>query len=319
MENSEIKIIFLGTPDFGAIVLKGLVENGFKPVLVITEPDKPAGRKQILTPPSVKLIAEKYDIPLGQPDKIAKYEPQIKNLNPDLIITSAYGQILPENILRIPKYGCLNVHPSVLPKYRGPSPIQTAILNRDKETGVSIFKMDQGIDTGPVLGQKKIRMENNETSKTLSDKLAKLSIEILKDAIPLFVKGKFKTQQQQEKEATYTKIIRKEDGKINWQEPADNTEAKIRAFYPWPGAFTFWQKNDKNLLRIKIIKAGVLAEKSEKTEPEGKVFLFSGDKLAVKCRQDFLLIRELQVEGKNPVNSIDFIKGNPGFVGAVLK
>jgi len=160
MKIKTIKTVFLGTPSFGGIILKKLLESGCKPVLVVTEPDKPVGRKQTLTPPPVKLIAQKYNIPIAQPEKIVNCKLKIENLKPDLGIVAAFGQIIPNNILTIPKYGFLNVHPSLLPKYRGPSPIQNAILNGDKETGVSIILLDEKMDHGPILAQRELEIQN---------------------------------------------------------------------------------------------------------------------------------------------------------------
>src|SRR4030042_423857 len=167
-----MKIIFMGTPEFGAVILEGLCKSEYKPVLVVTETDKPAGRERALTPPAVKIMAGKYKIPILQPEKILNIKSEILNLEPDLIIVAAYGQILPKAILDIPKKGCLNVHPSLLPKYRGSSPITIAHLKREKRTGVSIILMDEKIDHGPILSQRTIEISDKETGKGLHDKLA---------------------------------------------------------------------------------------------------------------------------------------------------
>ncbi|MDO8558782.1 MAG: methionyl-tRNA formyltransferase, partial [bacterium] len=182
MEKSQsIKIVFMGTPEFGAVVLEGLIKGGFPPVLVITETDKPAGREQTLISPPVKVIAQKYNIPVLQPEKIQATRYKLQDTKPDLIVVAAYGQILPKEILEIAKYGCLNVHPSLLPKYRGPSPIQYAILNGETETGATIMLVDEGIDTGPILSQKKTGIGPNETFQELHDRLAILGSELLTD------------------------------------------------------------------------------------------------------------------------------------------
>jgi methionyl-tRNA formyltransferase len=265
----EPKIVFMGTPEFGAIILEGLINGGHKPILVVTASDKPVGRKQILTPPPVKVVGKKYQILVEQPKKIENCKLKIENLKPDLIVVAAYNQILPKNILEIPKYGCLNVHPSLLPKYRGPSPIQDTILNGDKKTGVTIILMDEEADHGPILANSKLQITNSKiTYRELLKELANLGANLLIETIPKWIKGKIKPKPQDEKKATYTKILTKEDGKINWRESAENIERKIRAFNVWPGTFTFWKKNGK-LLRIKILKGRVYKFPQE-------IYLFSG-------------------------------------------
>lgn len=304
------KIIFVGTPKFGAIILEELVKNNYKPVLVITSSDKPVGRKQTLTPPPVKLIAQKYNIPLFQTEKIQ--ESDLKNLKPDLIISAASKQILPKEILEIPKYGCLNVHPSLLPKYRGPSPIQAAILNGDKETGISIFLMNEKIDQGDIISTTTYSLSGTENSQGLTKKLAELSVELLIKTIPKWANGEIKPQPQKESGVSYTKILKKEDGRINWEKSAEAIVRQIRAFEPWPGSFTFWDKS-----RIKILKAR--PAKSEKTLSPGKTFLTPKSQLAVNCKKGSLIIEELQLEGKKPMKSEEFLKGHPDFVGTKLK
>lgn len=284
-----MKFIFMGTPKFGAIILEGLCKANFKPVLVVTALDKPIGRKQILMPPAVKVIAQNYSISIIQPEKIldsclAGRQARLKILDskPDLIVVAAYGQILPEEILKIPKYGCLNVHPSLLPKYRGPSPIQQAILRGDKETGVTIILMDEQIDHGPILAQKKTIIGNNETSQQLHDRLATLGAELLIDVIPDWIDGKIKLQPQEEKRATYTKILERETGLIDWKKPAKVIDCQIRALTPWPGTYTIYKNQ-----RLKILKATL--------------------------KKDKLIIEEVQLEGKKPMSLENFLKGHRDF------
>lgn len=290
------KIVFLGTPKFGAIILEGLIKNNYRPILVITAPDKPAGRKQVLSPPPVKIIAEKYEIPFLQPIKVSNIKYQVSSIKPDLIILAAYRQILPKEILEIPKFGCLNIHPSLLPKYRGPSPIQTTILNGDKETGLTIILMDEKIDYGPILAQREWEIPITKiTYEKLSKKLAELGIELLVKTIPKWINSEIKPQPQDESKATYTKIIKKEDGKINRSKPVQEIERQIRAFYPWPGSFFFWKGK-----RIKIIEA----EAVEK---------FPKDKFAVKCGKGYLIIEKLQMESKKPMEINEFLRGHHDF------
>ena len=281
------------------------------------EPEKRAGRNQFFTPPPVKLLAEKHNIPVEQPEKIMNEALRIKNYEPDLIIVAAYGQILPKEILDLPKYGCLNVHPSLLPKYRGPSPIQAAILNNDEETGVTIMKMDDKIDHGAILASEKRKAKSETlTYLELHDELAKLGAEILIKTIPDWVAGEIKPQTQDETKATYTKIMEKQDGKIDWTKSAEEIERQVRALNPWPSAYAL--DNDKKM--IKILKAGTLTqtESSPAGEP-GKTFQATNEEIAVQTGKDYLIIKELQPEGKKPMPSAAFLRGHPDFIGTMLK
>ena len=312
----ELKVVFMGTPEFGAIVLEGLIKANCKLVLVITAPDKSIGRKQIITPPLVKLVAEKYNIPVEQPEKIENCKLKIENCKPDLIVLAAYSQIIPKEILEIPKYGCLNIHPSLLPKYRGPSPIQTAILNGDEETGVTIFLMDEKIDHGPIIANCKLPIANLKiTYPELSKELAEKGVKLLLETIPKWIKGAIKPKAQEESKAIYTKILKREDGKINWKNSADYIERQVRAFNPEPGTFTLAEKKI-----LKILKASTL--KQTEIGPfglPGKTFLAPNDKIAVQTGKDYLIIEELQPEGKRKMTSEEFLRGHPDFIGKILK
>ncbi len=325
----SLKIIFMGTPEFGAVILEELAKTSFKPILVVTAPDKPKGRGQALSSSSVKVIAQNHKIPVLQPFQITDIKDKLVELEPDLIIVAAFGQILPKEILDIPKHNCLNVHPSLLPRWRGSSPIQYTILNDDQETGVTIMLMDEKMDRGAILKQQKIKLGGDENFADLHNKLADLGATVLLNTIPSWIKGLITPAPQDEYEATYSKIISREDGKINWQKPAKVIEHEIRAFYPWPSSYTFWRKEGKwgkrsKEIRLKITKAKV----SESTEgglyPVGKVINTPDNKFYVQCgkilagRQNFLLVEELQPEGEKPMTPQDFIRGHPDFVGAVL-
>lgn len=314
MEKEKLKIIFMGTPEFGAIILEGLIKKEYKPVLVITSPDKPIGRKQVLTPSLVKVFAQKYGISVIQPLKIKDAKNKIEKLNPDLIILAAYGKIIPKEILDIPKHGSLNIHPSLLPRWRGPSPVQYTILNGDKETGVTIMKMAEKVDSGSILAQKEIKLEGNETDDTLHDKLGKLGADLLVETIAKWLKGEIKEKTQDESKATYTKILKKEDGRINWQKSAKEIERQIRAFYPWPGTFALAENKI-----IKILKGRILKTLDSTTYPVGKTLVAPQNHLCVQTGEGFLVIERLQLEGKKEMNSEDFLRGHPDFIGTVLK
>ncbi len=230
-KNIKPKIVFIGTPEFGAIILDRLCQNEYKPVLVITAPDKPVGRKQVITSSPVKITAQKYKIPVAQPENIQNLKSEIKKLKPDLAIVAAYSQIIPKDILDIPKFGFLNVHPSLLPKYRGPSPIQYAILNGDKETGVTIMLMNEKVDSGKIISTSKLSIKDEKiTSEQLTEKTADSGAKLLLNTIPKWINSEIKPIPQDEKKATYTKILRKEDGKVDWQKSAKEIERKVRAF-----------------------------------------------------------------------------------------
>jgi len=308
----------MGTPKFGAIILEKLADSRYKPILVVTETDKPVGRKKVLTPPPVKVVAEKYEIPVLQPEKIRNSESEIRNLKPDLIIVAAYGKILPEEILEIPKYGCLNVHPSLLPRWRGPSPVQFAILNGDTDSGVTIMKIAEKVDAGPVLIQRKLKLEGNETYDVLHDKLGEMGGDLLIEIIPEWITGKIDPQLQDESRTTYTRILKKEDGKIDWEKSAEEIERQIRAFNLWPGIFTFWEKSGK-LIRIKILKARVLNRANSKTYPIGKTLVAGQNELCVQTGKGFLIIERLQLEGKKETDSEDLLRGYSDFIGTILK
>ncbi len=320
-----MKIIFMGTPEFGAIILEKLCGSEYKPVLVVTEPDRPVGRKQIITPPPTKISAEKYSIPVLQPEILVNSKSQITNYKPDLIVVAAYGQIIPKEILDIPRLGCLNVHPSLLPKYRGSAPIQYAILNGDKITGVTIMLIDEKIDHGPILNQRTIVIEEQETGKSLCDKLADFGANLLLETISKWERGLIKSMPQDESKVSFSKILARESGRINWKKTAEDLERQVRAFDLWPESFTFWQKAGK-LLRIKILKARIKKTTGNISYPIGKTLFAPQNELCVQCGKgfmegngDFLVIEKLQLEGKKEMGSDEFIRGQPDFIGTVLE
>jgi len=323
----ELNIIFMGTPEFGAIILEELIKAGYKPILVVTASDKPVGRKQIITPPPVKVLAEKYGIPVLQPGKIQNTKYEIQNTKPDLIIVAAYGQILPKEILEIPKNGSLNVHPSLLPKYRGPTPIQTAILNGDKKTGVTIILMDEKIDHGPIINQRALEIEKNETATTLQNKLAEFGASLLLETIQKWQKGMLKTYPQDETKATYTKILTREDGRINWKKTAQALEKEVRAYTLWPESFTFWERRGGLIFRIKILKTRVQESTGGVSYPIGKTLVVPQNEIGVQCGGgffpgrggDFLVIERLKMEGGGEMGSEEFLRGHSEFIGTILK
>jgi methionyl-tRNA formyltransferase len=291
----KIKIVFLGTPEFSSIVLDKLIKNNYRPVLVITAPDKPVGRKKIITPSATKVLSQKYKIPVLQPNKINDINTKIKDLKPDLGIVVAYKQIIPKDILSIPKYGFLNIHPSLLPKYRGPAPIQTALLNGDKKTGVTIILIDAEMDHGKIVSNINYQIKDNIIFEELSNDLAELSAELLIATIPKYINKEIQPKEQDESKVSFTKIIKKEDGEIDLSKSAQEIERQVRAFNPWPGSFFFLKKKGKKI-RIKILEAYA----SESENPH---------KVSLKCKKDYLVINKLQQEGKKPLLAEEFKKG----------
>ena len=309
MSNQPLKIIFASTPDFGIPALRKIAEDkDFEIVAVITQPDKPVGRKQVLTPPPIKTEALKLNLPILQPDKISEIKEEIKKLKPELIVAIAYRQLIPEDILKIPQYGCLNIHSSLLPKYRGASCVQAQILNGEAEAGVTIMKIDAGLDTGPILKQLEIKLKQTETAGELYHELFQLGAEILAPTIKDYIAGKITPQAQDNSQATYTKELKKSDGLIDWAKNAEEIERFVRAMNPWPVAFTKttnYQLPTTNL--IKIIRAEREILKINKYSP-GELFVFE-KKLAVQCGRDALIIKKIQPEGKKEMSGEEFLNG----------
>jgi methionyl-tRNA formyltransferase len=314
---NPIKLVFAGTPDFAVPGFRALLnDKDFKILAVITQPDKPVGRKQILTPSPIKTEAQKNNIPVWQPDKIAEIKEKIKEANPDLVVLIAYGQIIPQKILAIPRLGWINVHGSLLPRWRGAACVQAPILTNDKKTGVTVMKIAKGLDTGPILKQTETKINTGETAEILHDRLSALGAEILPSTIKDYVNGKTNPKPQNNSEATHAPTLKKEDGKIDWQKKAEEIERMIRAFYPWPGTWTNWQ-GESRVLGIKIISVSPTPLKINNYKV-GQTFLHNG-KLAVQCGQNALIIKKLQLEGKKETTAEEFLRGYKNIVGQILE
>ena len=316
----KIRLIFMGTPEFSLPGLKALIAApNLEIVGVFTQPDKPVGRHQVLTPPPVKVLAKQHNLAIFQPEKIKTNTEIIKSLKPDLIIVIAYGQIIPPDILALPTYGCLNVHASLLPKYRGAACLNAPILNGDKETGVTVMQMAAGLDTGPILRQAKIKLYGQETLADVHDELSQLGAELLVPTILDFIGGKIKPQVQDEQAATYVKTLNKEDGKIDWTKSATEIERLIRAYNPWPGSYTLIKSGGPDQSSEKILK--ILAVKSEPVKINkykiGEMFLDNGQ-LLTQCGQDALAILKLQLAGGRPTTATEFLRGHSDIVGKIL-
>jgi methionyl-tRNA formyltransferase len=317
MEASKTKIIFMGTSLFAKEILTGLTEEGYGLAAIVTQPDKKTGREQKIKASPIKEVATMHNIPVFQPEKLdEKMASEIRGINPDFIVVAAYGKILPEKFLGIPKYGCINVHASLLPKYRGPSPIQNALIKGENETGITLIKMDAGIDTGDILSQKSIGVETDDTGATLSQKLSILGKELIIETIPLILEGKVSPQKQNEEEATFCQLIEREDGHIFWNEESEVIYNKYRALCPWPGVFTFWKEAEK-MQRLKLCRiTNADADEIEKYQI-GEVFELNG-RIGIQTAKGLIILEEIQLEGKSPIAPQEFIKGHPEFIGSIL-
>lgn len=304
-----LRIVFMGTPELAGASLNALLkENAFEIVAVVTQPDRPKGRDLKLTPSPVKQIALDAGLPVLQPAKArdGNFISELRALKPDLIAVAAFGQILPQAILDLPAYGCLNVHTSLLPKYRGASPIQSAILNGDSETGVTIMKMDAGLDTGDILSQQQTPIRDDDDAATLHDRLAGIGAALLVKTIADWVGGKIKPVPQRHESATHVVKIRKEDGRIDWNKPAREIWNRIRAFTPWPGAFTTCDAGGKTFL-LKIWQAIPCAGNGK----PGVISVSDKTGIVVGCSEGSLRILELQREGGRRMRVEEFLLGHP--------
>jgi len=305
MEN-KIKIIYWGTPNFSAEILKFLIETDYRPIAIITQVDKPAGRGSKLKSSEVKILAEKENIPYFQPEKLKNQDflNQLKKIKPDLFIVASYGKIIPKEILEIPKLGVINIHPSLLPRWRGPSPIQSAILAGDKETGVSIMLLDEEMDHGPILESRKLKIESRITFKRLEEILIKESAKLLIEILPKWINGEIKPVPQNHEEAVYCKMIKKEDGRISWDESVDIIDRKICALNPWPG--TYFEVCDK---KFKVLDAeiAIFSNSAElwNTKKVGEFFC-ENKQLMVKCKDGILILKNIQPESKNTMDGYCF-------------
>ncbi len=297
------RLIFMGSPDFALAGLRQLIESpDFSVIAVFTQTDKPRGRRQQLSAPAVKKLALTEKIKVYQPIKIKTAEATIKKLKPDLIVVIAYGQIIPPAILTIPKYGCFNVHASLLPKYRGAACLPAPILNNDPETGITIMKMATGLDTGDILSQAKIKLTGQENQQTLADKLSQLGAKILPNTLKNYIDGKIKPQKQDETKASYVNMIKKEAGRINWQETNTRLERKTRAYHPWPGTFCQLPTGrNLKIIQVKIINNNLKLKPGQIKVIDKQIIIGTG--------QGNLQILKLQAAGQKIMTAEQFING----------
>jgi methionyl-tRNA formyltransferase len=313
-----MRIIFIGTGEIGLPALQALVKAPEHQVLaVVTQPDRPVGRQLKLAASPIKEAAFKLHLKIYQPEKIgaAASVAQLKYLRPDLIIVAAYGQILSKEVLNLPKFGCINIHASLLPKYRGASPIHAAIAAGEKQAGVTLMWMDEGLDTGDILLQEAVTLRRHETTETLHDRLAKLGAEALMKALPLIADRKAPRSKQDKAQATVTKKLRKEDGHIKWDRSQREIDCHIRAMTPWPSAYA-WVPQEKDLKMLKIFTT--ILSRRAKGKP-GEILRVDRHGILVAAGVGGLLLREVQLEGKKRMHAAEFARGFNLPVGLVLE
>ena len=299
------RIVFMGSPEFAVPVLRKLADH-YQIVGVVTQPERPAGRGRVLKTPPIKLLADELNLPVVQPRKLSEPDAirQLHQWAPDLIVVAAFGQILRPEVLDLPEFGCINVHASLLPRWRGAAPIQAAILNGDEQTGITIMRMDSGIDTGPTLRQASIQLTDRETAGTLTIKLSQLGAELLVETLPHYLDGTLIPQAQEDSLATYAPMIKKEVGLLDFAQSAHDLERKVRAYNPWPGTYTMWKNQILKIHHAHVVEAFL--------QPAGKRIIYQ-ELPAMITSNGIFVIDALQPAGKNIMEGKTFLRGARGW------
>ena len=326
-----MKIIFMGTPDFSVGTFEALIEAGHEIVLAVTQPDKPKGRGKAVQMTPVKACALKHGIPVLQPKKVREPEEieKLAQFGADIFVVAAFGQILSKEILEMPKYGCINIHASLLPRYRGAAPIQYAILNGDEMTGVTIMQMDEGLDTGDILTMKAIPVEKDDTGGSLFDKLSRLGAELLVKTLPRIEAGDIIPVKQQEEDAVHVRMLNKDMGKIDWDKDAGVLERLVRGMNPWPSAYCTFRKKSLKIWQSEVsgeeqkaesFHGGLFRHGAEKNAPRpGEVVFVTKDSIYVQTGKGVLVLKEVQLEGKKRMPVRDFLLGYQVKEGEMLE
>ena len=304
----------MGTPAVAVPVLEAVVSAGHEVAGVYSRPDRPSGRRRRTSPTPVKTAASAMGLPVRQPPSLKSLEVQreLAALAPDVIVVAAYGLFLPRALLDLPTHSCLNVHPSLLPKLRGPSPVSTAIVDGETTTGVTIMLMDEGVDSGPVLAQRQTPIGEYETAEALTARLFEMGADLLVEVMPDWVDGRIEAQPQEESRATNTRLLTKGDGRIDWRMSAEQIVRRIRGYMPWPGTYTYW--SDKML---KVIEA--YSDDQDDANPPGTVVESdAGDRIIISTGRGTLRVSRLQLEGRRPASAREFLQGNVSILGARL-
>lgn len=300
-----MNIVFMGTPEFAVPSLRALAEHGYRIVACVTQPDRPQGRKRRLTPPPVKTEAERLGIPVLQPERLRRPEAveSLRATNPDLIVTAAYGQILPKAVLDMPALGCINVHASLLPKYRGAAPIQYALMNGESETGITIMYMDEGLDTGDMIAKRSLAITEEDDAGSLFAKLSEIGADLLLETLPSLVKGKVAAEPQREEEAVYAPMLTRADERIDWHKDDGQVFNQVRALRPRPGAFTLLGGEVFKIWRCRK------AAEADGQRPPGTIVRVEADGFVVQCGRGALFVEEVQPAGKRAMPAGEFLKG----------
>jgi methionyl-tRNA formyltransferase len=303
-----MRLVFMGTPQFAVQPLRALAAAGHELAGVVTRTDKPAGRGRVMAAPPAKIAAQELGIPVFQPRRVREPEfiATLRGLDPEAIVVAAYGQILPKDILAMPRFGCINIHASLLPSYRGAAPVNWAIMRGEKETGVTIMQMDEGMDTGAILMKESIPIDPGDTAGTLTGKLSALGARLITSAMPLIAEGKLVPEPQDSSQATLAPLLKKEDGLIDWKLPAEEIHNRVRGLTPWPGAYG---NLDGKL--IKIAGSEVAAGSGE----PGKLYQEDDNTLTVGTGSGRLRILAIQPEGKKSMTAAEFLRGHRGVAG----
>ncbi|HXF52017.1 MAG TPA: methionyl-tRNA formyltransferase [Dehalococcoidia bacterium] len=307
-----MRVVFMGSPDFALPTLQRLIESPYDVVAVYTQPDRPAGRGRHPAPPPAKLLAQRYGIPVYQPERVSAPEEveRLRALAPDVIVIAAYGQILRPAVLEVPRHGTLNVHASLLPRWRGASPVVAAILAGDRETGVTIMLVEPELDAGPILAQAREPICEDDTAGTLGARLAQRGADLLIETLPRWLAGAITPMPQDPALATYAPTVKKEDGRIDWTREAAFIERQVRAYQPWPVAYTTFRGDP-----LRIFAAHVLNQTGP--EPPGTVVAADGG-FAVRCGEGTLVIDRAQLPGRRPLPAADLLRGRRDLIGATL-
>ncbi|MBV9119637.1 MAG: methionyl-tRNA formyltransferase [Chloroflexi bacterium] len=309
MAERATRLIFAGTPDFAVPSLQAILDAGYRPSLVLTQPDRPAGRGQQPQPPPVKQLALSAGLPIEQPDRLDALRDRLEAMRPEVMVVVAFAHKIPYWLLTLPPMGVLNVHASLLPKYRGASPVAAALLAGDVETGVSIMRLAEGWDTGPVFRQRSVPIGANDDGGQLTDRLARIGAELLIEVLDLRVRGMITAKRQDESKASYAPRLSKQDGRIDWTKDAARLAREVRAYTPWPGSFTSWQGKT-----VKIARAAGVPEDAPSGTVPGTVL--AG--LRVVTGSGLLALERLQMEGRKASDAADFLRGYPAVLGTRL-
>ena len=312
MDKKNARIIFMGTPEISATVFEGLLLDGYNVVALIAQPDRPVGRKKEIVPVPTKVVAQKYNIPVYQPVKIRKEYEFVNELKPDLILTLAYGQIVPQGLLDIPRLGCINLHGSLLPKYRGAAPIQYALLNNEKVTGMTLMKMVKEMDAGEMYMTEEVEISDEDNSTSLFKKMGDAALRLALRSLPLYLEGKLPGIPQDESLVTFAPSIKPEEEKIDLNKTKEEIFGQIRALSDVPGAYLYIDE-----LKLKIYKAKIVS--NEVSSIVGSIIRADKGGLYIQCVNGVLALLELQKEGKNRMDYKSFINGNQNLLGKVVK